>query len=129
MPYFRTRFGRQQFSGFETSLKSARHHYYWIFPWIWHKLSWKNSFLVRSEILGLFVNTVTAEYKYSRRNMQNYQQQHQTQLSQKRKAFSGYFIVFQKCTSSLEHFEEKDEPSSLSIPEIIDSTERSYLNV
>ena len=28
------------------------------------------SALVGSKILGLFVNTLTAEYKYSRRNMQ-----------------------------------------------------------
>ena len=29
------------------------------------KLSWKKSALVRSKILGLFVNTLTAEYTYS----------------------------------------------------------------
>ena len=34
------------------------------------KLSWKKSALVRYKILGLFVNTLTAEYTYSRRNMQ-----------------------------------------------------------
>ena len=42
-------------------LKSARHYYYPIFPWIWDKLSWKKSALVRSKILGLFINTLTAE--------------------------------------------------------------------
>ena len=31
-PYFRTRFGKQRVSGFETLLKSARHNYYRIFP-------------------------------------------------------------------------------------------------
>ena len=128
-PYFRTRFGKQSVSGFETLLKSARNHYYRIFPRIWEKLSWKRSVLVRSEILGLFVNSMTAEYKYSRRNMQNCQKQLQTQLSQKGKAFSGLFIAFLKCISSLEHFEKKDEPSSLSIPEIIDSRGSGYLNV
>ena len=100
-----------------------------MFPWIWDKLSWKKSVLLRPEILGLFVNPLTAEYQYSRRNMMNFQQQLQTQLSQKRKAFSRFFITFLKCKSSLEHFEKKDEPSSLSIPEIIDSTGSSYLNV
>ena len=34
-------------------------------------MSWKKSALVRSKILGLFVNTLTAEYTYSRRNMQS----------------------------------------------------------
>ena len=70
------------------------------------------SFLVRSEILGLFVNTLSPEYQYSGRNMQNFWQQIQTQLSQKGKAFSGFFIAFPKCRSSLEHFEKKDERSS-----------------
>ena len=86
-------------------------------------------FLVRSDIFGLFVNTMTTEYKYSGRNMQNFQQRDQTQLSQKRKAFSGYFIAFVKCVSSLEHFEKEDKPSSFIIHEIIHSTGSGYLNV
>ena len=84
---------------------------------------------MRSAILGPLVNTLTAEYKYSRRNSQNFPQQLQTQLSQKRKAFSGFFIAFPKYTSSLGDFEIKDEPSSLSDPEIIDSTGSGYLNI
>ena len=64
MSYFRTRFGKQRVSVFETLLKAAPHHYYRMFPWIWDNLSRKKSFLVRSEILGLFINTLTAEYKY-----------------------------------------------------------------
>ena len=61
--------------------------------------------------------------------MHSFQPEDQTQFSQKRKAFSGFFIAFLKCTSSLEHFEKKDELSSLSIPENIDSTGSGYLNV
>ena len=53
--------------------------------------------------------------------MQNFEQQHQMQLSQKRKAFSGYLIAFAKCISRLQHFEKEDEPSSFSIHEIIES--------
>ena len=79
------------------------------------------SFLVGSKILRLFVNILSAEYQYSRRNMQNFWQQIETQLPQKRNAFSAYFITFLKCTSILENFEEKDESSSLNIPDIIDS--------
>ena len=128
-PYFGTRFRKTLFSRFETLLESARQHYYRMFPWIWEKLNWKESVLVRSEILGHLVNTLTAEYKLSRRNMQNIPQQIQTQLSDKRKAFSGFFIAFLKCTSSSEDFEKNDETSSLSILEIIDSTGTGYLNV
>ena len=60
-PYFRTRFRKQDFSRFETPLKSARHHYYGMFPWIWDKLSCKMSVLIRAEILGEFAKTLTAE--------------------------------------------------------------------
>ena len=126
IPYFITRFGKQRVSVFETLLNSERHHYYRMFPWFWDKLSWKKSFLVRSGILGLFVNILTVEYMYSRRNMQNFPQELQTQLSEKGKDFSESFIAFLKCISSLEHFEKKDEPSSLSIPEIIDSERSGY---
>ena len=56
------------------------------------KLSWKKSALVRSKILGLFVNTLTAEYTYSGRNMQTLTQQVQTPLlgSLKQKTFLGF---------------------------------------
>ena len=120
-PYFRTAFGNQPVNGKETLLKSARNYYYPIFPWIWDKLSWKKYALVRSKILGLFVNTLTAEYTYSRRNMQTFTQHIQTPLSLKQKVFSGFFIAFLKSTWNGEHFEEKGESSSLSISEIIDS--------
>ena len=127
--YFRTRFDKQRVTGFEKDLKSARHHYYRMFPWIWDKLSSKKSVLVRSEILGLFLNILDAEYQCSRRNMQNFPQQIQTQLSQKQKAFSAFFIAFLKCKSSSEHFGKKEEPSSSSILEIIDFEGSGYLNV
>ena len=91
-------------------------------------MSWKKSALVRSKILRHFVNTLTAEYTYSRRNMQTLTQQVQTLLSLKQKTFSGFFIVFLKSTSNGEHFEEKGESSSLSISEIIDSKRGGYLS-
>ena len=91
-------------------------------------MSWKKSALVRSEILGLFVNTLTAEYTYSRRNMQTFTQSIQTPLSLKQKSFSGFFIAFVKSTLNGEHFQEKGECSSLSISEIIDSKRGGYLS-
>ena len=127
--YFRTRFGKQRVSGLETLLKSARQNYYRMFPWIWDKFSWKNFVLVIFEISGLFVKTLTDEYMYSHRNIQNFSKQLQTQLSQKRKDFSWVFFAFFKCKSSLEHFGEKDETSSLSVPKINDPKWSGYLNV
>ena len=120
-PYFRTAFGNEPVNGVQTLLKSARHYYYPIFPWIRDKLSWKKSALVRSKILGLFVNTLTAEYTYFSRNMQTFTQQVQTPLSLKQKTFSGFFIAFLISTWNGEHFQKKGESSSLSISEIIDS--------
>ena len=70
-------------------------------------MSWNKSALVRSKILGLFVNTLTAEYTYSRRNMQTFTQQVQTPLSLKQKTFSGFFIAFLKSTWNGETFSEK----------------------
>ena len=65
------------------------------------------SVLVGSKVLGLFVNTLTAEYKYSRRNMQAFAKQVQKPLSLKQKTFSGFFIAFLKSTSNGEHFQKK----------------------
>ena len=56
------------------------------------------SALVRSKLLALFVSTLTAEYKYSRRNMQTFAQQVQTPLSLKQKTFCGFFIAFLEST-------------------------------
>ena len=43
--------------------------------------------------------------------------------------FSGFFIAFPKCAWNLEHFQKKDEYSSLIIYEIFDAERRGYLNV
>ena len=61
--------------------------------------------------------------------MQNFRQQLQTPISQKKKVFSRFFIAYLECTSNLEHFEKKDEHPSPVISEIIDSERVGYLNV
>ena len=72
---------------------------------------------------------LTAEYTYSRRNMQTFTQQVQTPLPLKQKPFSRFFIAFLKSTWNGEHFQKKGEFSSLSISEIIDSKGDGYLSV
>ena len=47
----------------------------------------------------------------------------------KQKTFCWLFLAFLKCALNLEHFEEKDELSSLIISEVIDSERGGYLNV
>ena len=87
------------------------------------------SHLQSNEILRLFVNSLTADDKYSGSNMQNLPQQFQTPLSQKKNTFSWFFIPFLKCAWYLEHFQKKDKYPSLIISEIIDAEKRGYLNV
>ena len=55
------------------------------------------SAFVRSEILTLFVNTLTTDNMYSRRNMLNFTKQLEAPLSQKQKTFSGFLLAFLKC--------------------------------
>ena len=82
-----------------------------------------------SEILTLFVNTLTTEDKYSRRNMLNFTKQLEAALSKKQTTFSGYFIAFLKCALNLEHFQKKDEYPSLVISKVNDSERGDFLNV
>ena len=93
---FRTPLGKKGVNGSGTLVKSARQHSYSKFPSIWEILSWKNFLLVRSEILGPFVNTFTADYKYSRYKREKFPQPVEMQLSKKRKTFCPNFIVFLK---------------------------------
>ena len=77
----------------------------------------------------MFVNRLTPDVKYSRRNMQNFWQQLQTCLSQVEKTFCGFYIAFPKFQWNLEHSEKKEEYPSLIITEIIASERDIYLSV
>ena len=92
-------------------------------------MSRTKSAIVGSEILTLFVNTLSTDDKYSRRNMLNFTKQLELPLSQKQKTFSGLFLAFLKCALNLEYLEKEDEYSSLVISRIIDSERGGFLNV
>ena len=92
-------------------------------------MSWTKSAIIGSEILTLFVNILTADGKYSRRNMLNFTQQPEAPLPQKQKAFSGLFLAFLKWALNLKHLQKKDEYPSQVISRIIDSERGGYLNV
>ena len=79
------------------------------------------SALVTSEIFRLFVNTLTPDDNYSRPNMQIFWQQFQTTLSQKRKTFCRFLIVFLKCAWNLQRSEKQKGYPSLIIADIIAS--------
>ena len=58
-------FGRYHVNGSQTLLRSPRNQIHTTPPLILDRESREMVVLVRSEILGQFVNTLTADYKYS----------------------------------------------------------------
>ena len=155
MSCFGTPFANERVNGFQTLLKSARHHYYPLFSSIRGKLSFKKSPSVWYEILRLFVNALTADDKYCDSNMQNFSQQCQTPLSQKqncwkphhyyhlfssfrgnvswKRSASVWYEILRLYLDFLLHswsvHQKKDDYPSLIFSEIIDAERRSYLNV
>ena len=61
-------------------------------------LSWKMSLFVICEILGVFVNTLTADGTYFLCNSQNLPQPTETQASKKQKKISRFFAPLLKFT-------------------------------
>ena len=49
---------------FQTLVESAWEHFYHIFSSLWREIIWKISPWLKFEIIGLFVNTWTADCKY-----------------------------------------------------------------
>ena len=68
--------------------------------------------LVVCKILGLFVNTLTDDGKYSLLYRDNLTQQIQILISRKRKTFSQLSSKIIKPTLNFEHFQKKDDPHS-----------------
>ena len=64
--------------------------------------------LVRSEVLGQFVNTMSAAYKYFFMTLDNLRQQVRTLIVLRPETFSRFFIALLKSTLNLEYFEKKD---------------------
>ena len=65
-PSFMQHFGRQHVNRSQTLRRSARSQFHTTPPLISDRGSRKMLVLVRSELLEHFVNTLTADYKYSR---------------------------------------------------------------
>ena len=75
-------------------------------------MSPQKSVLVRHKALKLFVNTLSADDKYSLLNRDNLAQHIRTQLSRKQKPFYKLLLAFSKFALNLEHFQKKDDPHS-----------------
>ena len=69
----------------------------------------------------MFLNTLTADDKYSLLDRKNLTQPIQILASRKEKTFCQFLSVFLKSTINFEHFQKKDDPHSQCISEIEDS--------
>ena len=95
-------------------------HCYQLFKLLSQRLIWEVSLLVICEFLGLFVNTLTADDKYSLRNRQNLRQPIQMQLSKKQNFFSQFSAAFLKLRPNFKHFLKNGDLDGLCISETTD---------
>ena len=77
----KTSFDSQDVKQFQTLVKSSWEHFYHIFSSLWGEMTWKISTLPKFDIIGLFDNTWTADYKYPVPDCENLPFPIQIQLS------------------------------------------------
>ena len=92
MDCFWKSFGSELLMEFQKLLKSAEKHFYPTLSWFWGILSLKELFLIRSKILGLLVNTLAANYEYSRSNRETFTIINSNQIIWKTTIFLWYFL-------------------------------------
>ena len=74
-------FQSQDVKRFQTLLKSSWEHFYYTFRSLWGGIIWKTSPWLKFGIIGLFVKTWTADYKYPFPDCENLPFAIQIQLS------------------------------------------------
>ena len=67
---------------------------------------------MKFEVIGVFVNTFTADDKYPVRDCGNFNFCIQMQLSEKLKTFSEFFVQFMETRSNFRLFKENDDRHS-----------------
>ena len=117
--HFRGCFEKQYGKRDQTLLKSSSEHLYDIHWSLVTKLCSRKSLLLTRKILGLLVNTLAADEKHLVLLRDNLTIPTQMQVStKKKKEFSAAFL---KSGVNFNHFEEKDDPHSFCISEMMDS--------
>ena len=106
---FRKRFDSQHVKASQILAKYTTENLYHVFSSFSRKLIRKMFPPVLGEILGAFVNTLTADGKYPAPDCENLQLGIQVQLSEKRKTFSQFFVPFLESTSNFKNFERKHD--------------------
>ena len=122
--HLRGRFYKWHGKRAETPLKPERKDIYRNYWWLWRKFRLKKSLWVICNILGLFVDLLAADGKYSLLNKKHLLQYFQMQLSKKRKVLSQVFLIFSKFRFNFEHFQKKDDPHSWYIFKLTDLERR-----
>ena len=70
------------------------------------ELSWKKYPFVICKLLGMVVNILTADDKYTLLNRISFRQPIQMQLSEKERGFSPFVSAFMKSRLSFEYFQK-----------------------
>ena len=115
---FRRPLEKQHGKRSQTLLKSERLHFYHIHWSLRREWSWKKLLLVICKILGLFVNTLTADDKYSLLNRNNLTQSIQMKLSKKQKTVSDLFSLSFKSRLIFKLFKKKVNPIAYGFPKL-----------
>ena len=100
-------FGSERVNEAQNLVKSAEKYFYPTFSSLWANLKLKKLILIRSEILGLLVNTVTANCQYSPSNRENLLLQIQIKLIKKPSKFFCIFFYFLESTLNFQCSEKK----------------------
>ena len=100
-------------------VKSSWEHFSHVFSSPWGEMICKISPWLKFEIIGLFVNTWTADYKYPVTDCENLPFPIQIQLSSKQNNFSRFFIPFMESPSNFEHYQKKEMVIANLFPKLV----------
>ena len=120
-PRFREPFDKLHFKGAQAVLKSSSQHLYAIDSSLPSQYTWKKSLLLTCQILGLLVNTLTADEKYLVLHRDNSRIRIQMEFSKKQKSFSDFLGAILKSWLNFKHFKKKYDPHRFCILEVMDS--------
>ena len=104
---FRGPFDNQHGKRAKTLLKSEPKNLYHIYWSLWSQFMLKKALWVIWKILGLFLNPLTADEKYSLLNGFNFLEFFQIQIFLKLNIFSEFCVAFSKFSFNFEHFQKR----------------------
>ena len=126
--FFWKPFASERVNESQKLLKSAEKYFHPLFSTFWAILSFKKLFLIRSDILGLVVNTLFANYVSFRSNRGNVPFQIQIKLSKNAQHFLRYlYLIFGNCIK-LPMFRKKNERHRWILYGVIHSERCAYLS-